>query len=239
MIWYKLSENHAGNSPLLGYTREITDIELKGDKAWSYVYKGYVECQGAEWATKATVSVVNSILFHRKKYFIITRESLKKLLQNDTNWEPRISLKNENYTYLLSRLHCGLIEKFEELMSASGRKLTVYKLTDPEVSSYFDSNDSGDLFMCRDYAKDDKLKKGYNLELSKEEETAIYSLIRKNNPEEYSKYKELSSVEDPVKVEESEKLIKKLYKKELNRAKKDRSELDGMVEINRKLGSVR
>lgn len=231
-IWSKLSKKHIGSSPLLRFTREITEKELESEDAWVYVHQGYVECQKEEWATKATISILNSIFFHRRKYFILSRESLRKLLSEDVNWKPALGLKNENYAYLLSRLHCGLIEKVEDRkVPSTGRNLSIYEVVDPEILRLLNNNEDTQLEQTRKYIDEFEVSKAKSVKLTKEETIALWGIVRKNNQEELKLAEEMIMEDDIEKRLEGDKIKKKLFNKELKKAKEDRTELDKKIAI--------
>jgi len=232
MISKKLARKHLGHSPLLKMVKHITPQDTEADEAWNMVKQEYETCQKEDWATKATVTVINSILFHRRVYFVLSRDGLRGLLKTDPNWEKPIGLKNENYSFLLSRFYCGLIEKVEDrTVPFTGRNLTIYKVIDKDILRFLSIEPEKQLDEVRKYIDTYEGNKKYKNPLTKEELVAIWGFARENNKKEWKESEDMIESDKEESVSKGNEIQKKLFKKEYKKCMEDKTILAERLKI--------
>jgi hypothetical protein len=202
------------NYVFLRVTREITQFDIDNDPAWNMVYKEYDQNKDGTWLSKACASVINSIICQRRLVFIMNRNHIRNMLQNDKNWKPEIGLKNENYSALIKMMCSGLVEKKEEvLIKKTGRYVVLYKVVHPEVLKFLKCDEDEQTDEARN-----SLNKGEVVAppKSKEErmvEAKIWSMAITNYQDQWA---EATSLENSSKKNDQKKAIdlkKELYDK--------------------------
>lgn len=133
----KLEEADRGSYVILKSTKLIQKEDIENDPAWDMVAQEYEEAKDSEWLTKATVSIINSIIFQRRVVFLMNRDNLRNLLKNDKNWDAGIGLKAENYSSIIRRICKGLVEKVGEVkINAAGRYVMIFKVVHPDLLKF-------------------------------------------------------------------------------------------------------
>jgi hypothetical protein len=114
---------------VLRRTRSIDkqDLELP---EWEQMQFEYDSCQGESWVNRAIVSLLNSLIFQRRVFFILSRGAFRRLLNEDKNWKKQIGLKNDNWTvFLRTAKDRGIIKE----RYVSSTKAHVYELIHSEM----------------------------------------------------------------------------------------------------------
>jgi hypothetical protein len=144
MTFKKRAEKETvSNYAFLKRTKLITKEDREGDPAWAELGQDYEDAkqEKSAWAVKAMLTVINSIIFQRRLVFIMTRESLRKLLKSDANWNKNIGLKQGNYKHILKIIYSMVGELVEYGKSKqTGRRVAIIKVTSKDILKYLNVN---------------------------------------------------------------------------------------------------
>lgn len=207
-----IEEADRGSYVILKATKQITKSDIENDPAWAMVAEEYLGCKDSEWLTKATVSILNSIIYQRRVVFILNRSCLRDLLKKDINWEPSLGLKNDRYSSIIRRICKGLVEKVGEVkVNNAGRYAMIFKVVHPEVLKYLqvDTNE--------------QLKEAQNFSVKKpkpsKKDAYIWALAIQNNPQEWERAQLLENSEELKDYKEAQRIKEALFKQELEKIK--------------------
>ena len=90
----------------------------------------YQKSEASSSINKAQISVLNSILHQRRRFFILTRKNLSELLKSDKNWKTPVGLRNKHYSALIKSL---TIKNIEVRRKGAGRSASIYAVIDPAL----------------------------------------------------------------------------------------------------------
>jgi hypothetical protein len=126
------------NYCLLTRARIITEEDIGSNKKWKTLRAWYDQAENSpntHWIDQALQSMVNAIVYQERIYFAITRETLKELFQNDTNWKNKISLSPSYYGFLISEMvNSGFFEAHpNNKRFKKQRKPMVFKVVDKRI----------------------------------------------------------------------------------------------------------
>lgn len=122
------------NMITLKYTKRIQKEDLIHPE-WIELKDDYNEMQDSVQLHKATVSIKNSIIHQRRVYFCLTRDTVRALITNDSNWS-KCGFSNDNYSALIKLLteDSGMIELVKK---GTGFKVpSVYRVIDKDIKKY-------------------------------------------------------------------------------------------------------
>jgi hypothetical protein len=157
----KVMQNVKNNRIVLKSTKLITEEDIANDPAWEVMAKEYADSQDSEWSVKAIISIVNSIIYQRRLVFLVTRDSLRDLLNSDKNWVKSIGLKTDNYKFILKILYKTvgeLVESFES--KRNNRKFSIIKVNNPDILKFLSVNYDEQLKETKDFLESTPFKKG-------------------------------------------------------------------------------
>lgn len=103
----------------------------KSTKITRKLAEDYKEVHNEHWITKATVTLVNSIVTQNKSSFLLTRASLTKLVESDMNHEKRISVSNKEYTRFINHITDYLVDIVK--IPRNGKEVMVCYVKLPEL----------------------------------------------------------------------------------------------------------
>ena len=126
------------NYCLLTRARIITEEDIESNEKWKTLKAWYDQVGNSpntHWIDQALQSMVNAIVYQERIFFAITRETLKELFQNDTNWKNRISLSPSYYGFLISEMvNSGFFEAHpHNKRFKKQRKPMVFKVVDKRI----------------------------------------------------------------------------------------------------------
>src|SRR5690606_33211235 len=99
---------------------------------WKFAKELYDDCQGADWLSKAIVSLINSIFYQRRVVFVLSKRAFRDLAKSDKNWTNPIGLKDSNYRKLLSEITKSKLVKLVH----RGPGSWVYEVTNETILGY-------------------------------------------------------------------------------------------------------
>ena len=158
---------HGPNLVILTCAKTIDEDDIKTHSKWKTLKEWYISQESkkeTQWIDKAGTSVINAIIYQERKAFCITKDKLKKLLKNDSNWKIGISLSNNKIkdkntekedTYYRTLLAYLTKEwKIIELVQEGGRGIpSVYKVIDQDILKTLENTTMADqLKECIDFA---------------------------------------------------------------------------------------
>lgn len=86
----------------------ISDFK-KSTKLTRMLADEYKECHNSNWQTKVMLTLINSMVTQNRAVFILTRDSIVKLLESDTNHINKVSLRYNDYKSLINYLTNSLL----------------------------------------------------------------------------------------------------------------------------------
>jgi hypothetical protein len=136
---------------LLQKVRKITNDDIEADPRWAFL-KGEYEAVEAnhpnnDWMHWCLVSLLNSILYQNRIYFVTTRDTFRKfVMKPDQNWNIEYSKKTGRFGFGDTKWtpfldYCydnNIMEKVYEKNNTS-----VYKVTHPELLKFLKPNEEG------------------------------------------------------------------------------------------------
>lgn len=146
----KYRREHGPNLVCLVQPKTIKDEDIKTHEKWKIIKSWYDELesdmeQRMQWLDQASTSVANAIVYQERKAFCITTRTLRDLLANDANWNPRIGLSNKTkkdgntyYSTLIAHL-TERLKLIECVQKGEGKKPSVYKVIDKNILSMIDN----------------------------------------------------------------------------------------------------
>lgn len=112
----------------LRYTKTIQPDDLKLPE-WMLLSEEYKLGDGAPRDLKVITSILNSCLLQHRLVFVLTRRTLRRVVEEDENWAKR-GFRNNQYTEILRTMHtCGI---FERISQEDSQKPSIWKIIDPE-----------------------------------------------------------------------------------------------------------
>lgn len=115
---------------VLKHTRKITKDDLKLPE-WYELNEDYKEVTSA--VDKAVVSIKNSIMFQRREYFCLVRESTREMINTDRNWKSKSGLSNDNWPAILKVLTSNEVGLVRVVKEGSFKAPTVYQVIDKDI----------------------------------------------------------------------------------------------------------
>jgi len=170
----KVMQSVKNNRIILKSTKLITKEDSINDPAWEVMSKEYEEAQDSEWSVKAIISIVNSIIYQRRLVFLMTRNSLRDLLNSDKNWNKPIGLKTDNYKFILRIMYKTvgeLVESFES--KRNNRKFSIIKVNNPDILKFLSVNYDEQLQETKDFLETPSLKKDHKISVKKNKEDVV------------------------------------------------------------------
>lgn len=139
----KHRKEHGQNLVCLTQPKTIQEEDIRTHNKWAIIKGWYNEIydlnQKEIWVDQAATSIMNAIVYQERKAFCITTRTLRTLLNDDANWEPRIGLSNKTkkdgdtyYSWLIAHLTEEL-EIIELVQKGEGKKPSVYKVIHDEL----------------------------------------------------------------------------------------------------------
>lgn len=100
--------------------------------------KQYKQARTYDWIHKATLTFVNSIITENKAVFVLTRESLRKVLASDKNWTQPLGLANSEYKHFIKHISKRLVSitKHKRL----NREVMICTVIYPELLKLIDAD---------------------------------------------------------------------------------------------------
>jgi len=155
-------------------TKLITQEDRECDPAWAELGQDYDDAkkEKSSWIIKATLTIINSIILQRRVVFIITRESLRRLLKTDQNWDKNLGLRQGNYRLILKVIY-NTIGELVELVenNKTGRKVAIIKVTSKDLLKYLQANYEEQLEEAREVIRHESLKDRLKKTNEKKEQT--------------------------------------------------------------------
>lgn len=82
----------------------VLDKITKSTKITRLLEESYKDAKSNTWLTKVTISIINSILTQNRKVFILNRDFIGRLVDNDTNHYNKVSFNKAKYQLLIEHI---------------------------------------------------------------------------------------------------------------------------------------
>lgn len=162
----------------LNGTKLITQEDIESSPGWAMVAEEYRAEQKSRWVVRAQVSLINSILYHQKMVFILTRDGFAEICRGDGNWNKSLGFSPKNWSQFL--LQASGIIKLEKMVwnPKRGRNIAVYRVIHPELLALIGGNADEQLKVTEIFIANEGLSQGNEKgngtrNLEKEEEEGV------------------------------------------------------------------
>lgn len=132
---------------ILQETRLITEQDLKIPE-WYELHQEYQTAKSD--VVKITISVKNAILFQKRLYFCLTRKSIRKLIENDQNWDTKPKFTDSNYKAILKFL-CDDFKIMSLFQENDYMRPSIYKTEDMSLINTLVINPEKQLKQTQDF----------------------------------------------------------------------------------------
>jgi len=140
----------ANNLLVLEKTKTIREEDLIHPE-WAELLDDYKEYASASWDEKALLSMVNAIVFHRRVFFVLSRDNFGALVRGDKNWKRRVGMKNSNWSkFLLVAVSSELIRCVKK---PSGRAPGVFEVINKDLLSWIQVDFAAQKRECLEYVE--------------------------------------------------------------------------------------
>ncbi len=117
----------------------ILSKSSKKNKLHRILEHEYKDVVNDNWLTKVSLTISNAIITQDKSVFILTRESITRLLKSDTNHINPVSMKNDQYKIIIQHISKYLcsIKKYK---NGYNRYIMVCSVIAPTILKQLKSN---------------------------------------------------------------------------------------------------
>lgn len=140
----------ANNLLMLEKTKTIREEDLIHPE-WSELLGDYKERSSASWDEKALLSMVNAIVFHRRVFFVLSRDNFGNLIRGDKNWKRGVGMKNSNWAKFLRIATAS--ELIQCIKPPTGRSPGVFEVISKELLSWIRVDFSNQKKECLEFVQ--------------------------------------------------------------------------------------